>query len=65
MNNRALLGALSFTLLLLCNFPAQATPCIAGNLSTILGACLSSHWSGGRESDSLLAHEQGLSSLEN
>jgi multiple sugar transport system substrate-binding protein len=30
-----------------------------------LGACLSSHWSSGDESDSLLGYEQGLSPLEN
>jgi hypothetical protein len=29
-----------------------------------LGACLSSGWSRGRESDSLRSHEQGISPLE-
>jgi hypothetical protein len=29
-----------------------------------LGACPSSHWSSGDESDSLLGYEQGISSLE-
>ena len=37
----------------------------ADALERDLGACLSSHWSSGDESDSLLGYEQGLSPLEN
>jgi hypothetical protein len=37
---------------------------LSGDLPNLLGACPSSDWSSGGESDSLRGHEQGFSPLE-